>query len=890
MNPHLDFLLSSVYERSDLHAEHLADLRKSGLTDATIAMQKIRTVPPPMIGQLLGFQAPKVMHAYVIPYADPHGGWMDHVRLKVFPAYQDRPGRTVKYLGPRGAPPRLFFPVVTPALADTVVPIYLVEGAKKALAVSQLGLAAIGFEGIEGWHRTGSTDLVGDFALINMNGRVVELLPDGDVSTNVNVARGARRLADALRARGARPRLVRLPGDRMTTKVGPDDYIKVTGATAADFESLPREEIGTRRGAPRDAGSRDRGGGGRVDALSRALPIIEVNNRKLSAITADTLKAIALGNQDKLRFFQQDGAIIRLSLDGNGRRRADILTADSARHDFDEVADFISTSARGQRVVFPQVAVVKSVLLRPAYSLPRLRGVAGSPFFTRTGRLVAEAGYHADAELYLDLPAGFTMPTVSPEPTADEVARARELILEPFHDFPFENEASRAHAVALVLAPFSRDLVVGSTPLFGIDATKWGSGKGKLMTVASVIASGEPPSNTPMGGNDEELRKRLTATLLNPQPYIVLDNVRRRIDGESLALLLTTTIWHDRILGVSKMARIPVRAVTVVTGNNLRFSGEMARRDVSIRIVPRMEKPWERNDFKHPDLVEWVQVHRADLVWAALTLVQHWVAKGRVPFTERTKGSFESWAQVTGGILRDARIEGFLENEDTLYTRADAEAAEWNAIVAAWWDKYKDEAVMVEDLLSIVNDVAPGVLGDGGDRSQRTKLGVALSAREEAVFPGDIAIKRVPVTNAKGKARNGYQLVHVAEQEKAPNGAQRTHESPQSAGKVGGVGESEDRMPDSVVTTNSCGTQPNVPTSTNLGQENGKVGDLTQAAVSGSYVRPTNLPTSLSGFAPTQEAHDRIQLDLTRGQTVEHAHMTTDKEDRAGGADDEVVL
>ena len=88
MSPHLDFLLSCLYDHDPLMADHLADLRKSGLTDETIARQKLRTVPPDMIDELLGFPTPRVVSAYLIPFPDPRGGWMDHVRMKVFPAIE----------------------------------------------------------------------------------------------------------------------------------------------------------------------------------------------------------------------------------------------------------------------------------------------------------------------------------------------------------------------------------------------------------------------------------------------------------------------------------------------------------------------------------------------------------------------------------------------------------------------------------------------------------------------------------------------------------------------------------------------------------------------------------------------------------------------------------
>ena len=211
MNLHLDFLPSAVYASAGHHPEHLADLRRSGLTDETITRQKIRSVPPHMIEQLLGFDPRGVLSAYLIPFPDSHGGWMNHVRLKVFPTITTDRG-SIKYLQPRGSRVRLFFPLATlPAVVQGNAPLWLVEGEKKSLAVAQLGFPAVGFSGIEGWHARGSRGLLPDFDAIPFRGRLLEFVPDGDVQTNPNVERGARRFAEALAARGARVRLVRLP-------------------------------------------------------------------------------------------------------------------------------------------------------------------------------------------------------------------------------------------------------------------------------------------------------------------------------------------------------------------------------------------------------------------------------------------------------------------------------------------------------------------------------------------------------------------------------------------------------------------------------------------------------------------------------------------------------
>jgi hypothetical protein len=210
---HLEHLLSRVYDGA-LAPEHRADLEKSGLTGETIAAQYFRSVPPSMIPRLLGFDLSSVRSAMLLPFRSTAGGFMDHVRVKIFPPCTDADGHTIKYLQPKGAAPRLYF--VTACLRDALegdAPLWLVEGEKKALAVAQLGLPAVGFCGVEGWHRKETTALVPDFDALRLRDRIIELLPDGDYQTNADIKRAIQRFGGALLARGARPRVVLLPSE-----------------------------------------------------------------------------------------------------------------------------------------------------------------------------------------------------------------------------------------------------------------------------------------------------------------------------------------------------------------------------------------------------------------------------------------------------------------------------------------------------------------------------------------------------------------------------------------------------------------------------------------------------------------------------------------------------
>jgi hypothetical protein len=209
VNPHLALLLSSVYSGA-LAPEHRADLAKSGLTDATIQAQRIMSVPPNMIGRLLGFDIEAIRSAMLLPYPDPAGGFLDFVRMKVFPPLVKDTG-TIKYLQPKGSAPHLYFVRACLDRLDSAEPLWLVEGEKKAAAVAQLGLPAVGFAGAEGWHVRGSRWLLDDFDALKLAGRSVHVVPDGDYQTNPNVSRAMQHFGTALRGRGAEPTVVLLP-------------------------------------------------------------------------------------------------------------------------------------------------------------------------------------------------------------------------------------------------------------------------------------------------------------------------------------------------------------------------------------------------------------------------------------------------------------------------------------------------------------------------------------------------------------------------------------------------------------------------------------------------------------------------------------------------------
>jgi hypothetical protein len=498
------------------------------------------------------------------------------------------------------------------------------------------------------------------------------------------------------------------------------------------------------------------------------LPFILLGNRRLSDKTAEALAVLKRAQTAVPRIFYRGGVLVRLRLDDEAPR-VEALIPDALRGELDRAAVWLKDP---DTFANPPIVIVRDILSLPSYDFPYLRGVAETPFFTRDGRLVVTPGYHKDARTFLYLPPTLKVPPVPPEPSAGEVRRATDLwVNEVFFDFPFVEQSSRAHTLGLAVLPIIRDMIDGPTPSHAIDAPMAGTGKGLLADVIALVTTGRPIEVMTEAKDNEELRKKITAVLLGGTPVALFDNVSRRLDSPVLAAALTANTWSDRVLGISKMVRLPIRIAWVVTGNNLEFSREMARRTVWVRLDTRSSDPHLRAGFKHDPLPRWIRDHRSELLWALLVIAQNWIARDRPRFIDRRLGSYEAWSETIGGILAAAGVEGFLQNVSTFSGRADAESTAWRRLFANWWQKYQDSKVDVGGIFPLAEATVPEVLGDGTERAQRIKLGKALAKRVEWAFKitGDdglelqVRLEQCEVRDSDGRRRNGYVLRRVTD-------------------------------------------------------------------------------------------------------------------------------
>lgn len=705
---------------------HLAMLREESAIPAdVIAERGYRSVEIAAEIKRLGFTDRQARTpALLIPLHDVHGELAGYAIRPDEPRSHD--GKVIKYEMPKGWRQRLDVPKrCRPMLGDPSIPLYVTEGAKKADALAARGICAISLNGVWAWRGTndsGGKTALPDWDTVALNERLVRIVFDSDVTTKKAVRYALVRLKAFLESRGAVVEIVYLPPVDDDGKQGIDDYL-AAGGTVEALDAFCRAEVEDATDDPDDL-----------------TPEIVINGRHLPEISADCWDVIEKWNERRRFLFQRNGRLARVDRDDEQRAQLVEWQRDDAAFFLERAARFVTLTEDGPKPARLPEDVARDLLITWEKPVPPIKGVVGTPTFTAAGVLVTTPGYQPESRLYYE-PIGEPVPAVPEVPSSADLERARTLLLDEWLvDFPFPDESSRAHAVAAALTPIVRELINGPTPLFAIDAPTPGSGKGLLADTIGTLVLGAVPAVMSELRNDEELRKRITSVLLAGSPVIMFDNVNRRLASGVLAAALTAPMWSDRRLGGNETITVPNRAIWVATGNNLDLSGEIARRTVWIRVDPRMDRPWEREGFRHHPLPAWVKAHRHDLLWALLVLAQHWFASGRPAWAGKPMGTFEDWCSVVGGVLGAAGIEGFLANREELYRSVDAESEEWRAFVAAWWEERGAEPVQVVDLIPLVRDrdLIPSVFAsardDASERSLRTRLGRALSQRRDRWF------------------------------------------------------------------------------------------------------------------------------------------------------------
>ncbi len=588
--------------RGELSERHRGTLEsESAISPEAIEARGYFTANDPALLRSHGFAKNQALTpALVIPLWNVQGERAGVAIRHTIPR-MDKNRKEIKYDLPIGAPIALDIAPLTRHLwPDLSIPAIITEGAKKADCAASRGLPAINLNGVWGFQKGGVPLPEWEQLRSYLRGRVVFIAYDSDVSHKRGVELAMRRLEALLKSLGAVVKVVYLEDGPNGAKTGLDDFFAEGGTNEKLFllaRDLEPVEESQRKQREREIANKRAKITEEARATGRSQ--IEVADRNLPSIINDFAGALAVYNGDAPTLFHGSIGLSRLTVDKDGAEIIKPASLELLQGVAGDAAVWTSTSEKAKVTrIIPPKNVCAIFLEQPEKwrNIPPIESIVNAPFFASNGTICDRNGYHPDAQTWLSLPRGFELPDTEPTPT--NVEAARRLILEKaLAGVAFADDASRAHAVALMLLPVVRRMIAGATPIHLFDAPIQSSGKSYAARLTIW------PHTTPVSMVDiqhpEEWEKSIFTAFLEGRSHLFFDNITGRLNSPTLASYLTEPEKRQRVLGINRNATVRTWGATwIATSNNAVLSADAVSRTVKIRLDTGMETPESRRfDF-----------------------------------------------------------------------------------------------------------------------------------------------------------------------------------------------------------------------------------------------------------------------------------------------------
>jgi hypothetical protein len=324
-----------------------------------------------------------------------------------------------------------------------------------------------------------------------------------------------------------------------------------------------------------------------------------------------------------------------------------------------------------------------------------LEGITECPVLRPDGTILDTPGYDRATGLFYEPNVDF--PPIPSEPTLDDATTAIATLFDIVQDFPFVSQEHFSAWMALLFTPFARPTIDGCVPFGVLDKNARRVGATYLADIIGEIYSGRSLPRTSKT-NEEEMRKRILSLAISGDPIILLDNVEGVLDSSTLAGVITSMAVLDRRLGVTEMVAMPMRALWLVTAQNLILSNELVGRALHVRLETAFEHPEHRTGFKYDPILPHVHRERPKLASAVLTVLRGYFAAGCPDQRLTSWGSFEQWSRIVRGALVWAGMPDPINGRRELVESGDSELGVLERVLIEW--EKLGKPMLVSDLLA----------------------------------------------------------------------------------------------------------------------------------------------------------------------------------------------
>jgi hypothetical protein len=354
------------------------------------------------------------------------------------------------------------------------------------------------------------------------------------------------------------------------------------------------------------------------------------------------------------QLFYRGGRAHEIAGNADGSRRLEPITPTQFRSVVESYGKVFAwrTGGNGEKVLKPTLCPEETAraLLESAPArelLPNVATLSACPVLAKEGdemRVLGPGWHPLGGGLFVT--GGTTPPRV---PLADAV----QLLATVLDDFDFASPGDRSRALAALIAPGLRFGCWLSDPL-PIDigeADKSQSGKTYRQKVVAAIYRETCNVVVQRAGGVGGLDESISQKLIDGRPFVLLDNLRGKLDTPFLESILTApATMPARVPHRGEVQVDPRSFVFQMTSNGVETTRDLANRASLIRIRKR-PPGFVFRTFPEGDLHAHVVANQPNFLGCVFSVIADWVAKGQ-PRTTETRHDFREWAQTLDWVVQ----------------------------------------------------------------------------------------------------------------------------------------------------------------------------------------------------------------------------------------------
>lgn len=305
--------------------------------------------------------------------------------------------------------------------------------------------------------------------------------------------------------------------------------------------------------------------------------------------------------------------------------------------------------------------------------LPPLRQVVSNPLIIEKSPGVSAilgAGYHSEL-------GGVYVAGELTEIQDLPLPVAVSLLMHLLRDFDFCTPSDLSRAMAMLLSPALKmgGIISDDFPIDVSEADRSQSGKTFRLKQVSALYGESPSVIVAAKGGVGSVDESISQALINGRPFIVLENVRGKIDSTILeSVIRGQSQVQARAMRVSKTVDTTPFMIQIST-NGAELTQDLANRSIITRIRKRegidFPEGIDGGPLKH------IAARRSVYLKCVHTIVSEWIVRGK-PKTNERRHDFREWCQSVDWIVQDlCGLPPLLDGHSDLQARVSSPVLIW---------------------------------------------------------------------------------------------------------------------------------------------------------------------------------------------------------------------